>query len=298
MTECQSCTRPAQMFLCATCEAELRDMLASLPEWIECLSDVVLRRERLSDSSGHRKRGDELPAPYEPDTENGRSTRQGQASALLITTRNHLTTWIRHLCETRGNDVPSLPGIDQQATWLAEHTDAIAADEDAGACHRDINNLIQATKRIADRPPQPRFCGPCPHYIDHGRHCGRLLYARPGIIEIACPTCRTTHNIERLTRSLVLRADVMRFTSPEILMIMHTLGTPIPERSWRRWRTDKRVKIRGYKRPDNPDGTRGAIVWHRKSDADEPVYRLADVRKVAATAIRHTDAVTSEKTPV
>ncbi|MCV7100063.1 hypothetical protein H7I01_06600 [Mycobacterium palustre] len=263
------------------------------PGLLADLNDVALRRTRMGSGSGHRKPGDEMPALYEPDTEQGKATRQEQARLLLDIARNTLSTIVRDICETRGVEPPRATSVDA-ARFLAAHVGALACDEAAGQWKSEIDALVRRIERTLERPPTPRFCGPCTHYVEHNRHCGKLLYAKREAVEVTCGACKTTHNIERLTRNLENRAATMRFTSAEILIIMHTLGTPIPERTWSRWRKEERVKIRGYKRPDNPDGTRGAVRLHRLSDDDEPVYRLAEVRKVYAAAIKHTDAIVRE----
>lgn len=329
MIECQSCSADSELWICPRCVEELRAALTSLAYGLpadgkrssgllDALADVRFKRTRMSGGGGHRKRGDELPAPFEPDTEKGKSTRQEQARVLLKAAGNTLTTIVRDICETRGLDamrafmvvtvdfigplrpgwrhVPSdwRPTLTEIAQWLATHVQTLACDEAAGQRKSEIDALVRKIERVIDHPPTPRFCGPCTHYVEHNRHCGRLLYAKYEAIEITCSACKTVHNIERLTRNLELRADSLRFTSAEILTIMNTLRTPIPERSWRRWRSEGRVKVRGYKRPDNADGTRGAMGLHRRSDDDEPLYRLAEVRRVYASAIKHADAMAGE----
>lgn len=318
MSQCESCTAPTDLYICERCVEELRTNLLALVEcrvtvpddhnkpgdWrtpglLANLNDVVLRQTKTGNNNGHRKRGDEMAALYEPDTEKSRPSKQGEASRLLDVARNTLSTIVRDICETRGIDYPATTSA-AAAQWLAEHVHTMACDDAAGLWKREIDGLVHKIEKAIDRPPAPRFCGPCTHYVEHNRHCGRLLYARPvydrqsgdwrEAIEITCSACRTTHNIEHLTHNLENRVDVMRFTSAEILTIMTMLGKPIPERSWSRWRNDLRVKVRGYKRPDNPDGTRGALRLNRLSADDEPVYRLAEVRRVYATSIKHTDA--------
>lgn len=333
---CESCTAPSDLYLCERCVTELRAALRSLalgPDvngrptagLLDALNDVVTRQTCLGGGTGHRKRGDELPDPFEPDTadstpEKVKLTRQGQASRLLREARNTLTTIVRDVLESRGVEVrrafkvvdremvgPLLPGwrrapgdwrptLPEIANWLAVHVHSLACDESAGQWKRDADGLVRKIEKVIDRPPAPRFCGPCIHYVEHNRHCGALLYARREAIEVTCRTCRTTHNIEQLSRYLENRADVMRFTSSEIMIIMTTLNSPIPPKTWWNWRNDGRVKVRGYKRPDNPDGTRGSVKLHRRSDADEPVYRLAEVRKVYAAAIKHSDALVGAST--
>jgi hypothetical protein len=128
VSECLVCTAKTELFLCPSHIGELRANLTKLAQgayiptsngrtasggnWhierrtaglLDALADVVLKRTRLGGGgSGHRKRGDEMPGPFEPDTERGRRTAQGQADYLLDAARNTLTTIFRDLCETRG----------------------------------------------------------------------------------------------------------------------------------------------------------------------------------------------------
>ena len=312
MTPCQTCNAPTNLFLCRRCVDDLRANLTALATTrttdgrrtsglLEDLADVVLKRTRMGGTNGHRKRGDELPAPFEPDTTQGRQTAQGRADQLLTHAHDLLYAIQADVYAARGLPHPAAQKTAQMAVWLAAHTHTIATHETAGQRCTDIDALVHQIEHIIDRPEPPRFCGPCPHYVDHNRHCGRLLYAprhrhkaghQTPVVEVTCPACHTTHNIDTLTRRLELRADSLRFTSTEILTVMTALGTPIPQRTWRRWRTENRIKIRGYKRPDNPDGTRGSIGMTRHHTEDEPVYRLAEVRKVYNSAIRHSDVLT------
>lgn len=297
LASCESCSAPSELFLCSACVTEFRAALLSLAQGpivagrptaglLDALDDVVTRQTCLGGGGGHRKRGDEIRAPFEPDTADNKSTRQGQASTLLHAARNTLSTIVRDVCETRGVPVPRLD-VAACASWCAQHVHSLACDESAGQWKRDVDGLVKRIEKVIDRPTPPRFCGPCIHYVEHDRHCGRLLYARRDAIEITCKACHTTHNIERLSINLENRIGVMRFTSAEVLLIMESyFDSRIPERTWRRWRKEGRVRVRGYKRPDNPNGTRGAMGLHRRSDADEPLYRLAEVRKVYDTAIR------------
>lgn len=335
-TTCQNCQGKAQVFLCARCQGELRQMLADLPWWIDRLAEAAVGHaklgdggrahtpegiaryadERIDEDTGERVGDDNLRR----DIAAGRLNRDrvlaagrvnARASRLLDRVQNSLTTIVRDVCESRGVDLPpsvatapktGVAACHRIARWLSSNLGAISAGEDAGQTFREIQGLMGDGKRdgeiakLINRPVQPRFCGPCPTYVDHNRHCGKLLYAKREAIEVYCPVCRATHNVDRITQHLTARINVLRFTSSEVLVIMNTLGTPIPERSWLRWRKDGRVKIRGFKRPDNHDGTRGAIRINRHSDDDEPTYRLEEVRKVYGQAIRHADAMTCEMT--
>lgn len=126
MTQCQSCTAEATLFICPRCIDELRATLRKLAHGpdvngrptaglLDALNDVVTKQTCLGGGGGHRKRGDELPDLFEPHTTSSelvdpdeidgawkKMTRQGQASDLLREARNTLTTIVRDVLETRG----------------------------------------------------------------------------------------------------------------------------------------------------------------------------------------------------
>lgn len=103
--------------------------------------------------------------------------------------------------------------------------------------------------------------------------------------EITCPSCKSTHNVERLLQRLLADVDHWRFTAAEILMIMRALDEPLNERTFRRWRKhgpkgeQPKVLPRGYRRPN------GAIGLTRRTEDDVPLYRLAEVRGQARRAM-------------
>ncbi|UJL29942.1 hypothetical protein HZU38_05425 [Mycolicibacterium vanbaalenii] len=123
------------------------------PGLLDALTDVVLKRTRMGGGGGHRKKGDELPAPFEPDTERGKQTAQGRADQLLVAARNSLSTIVRDLCETRGGQPRGLGDAEpaDMAIWLAKHVHTIACDEAAGAVvGRDRH--ARARHRAGNRP--------------------------------------------------------------------------------------------------------------------------------------------------
>ena len=98
--QCDSCTAPATLAICNRCTEELRAQLHALAHGpkinghttaglLDACEDVVLRRTRLSTGGGHRKKGDEQPAPFAPDEErldkDGHTipSRQEKAARLL-----------------------------------------------------------------------------------------------------------------------------------------------------------------------------------------------------------------------
>jgi hypothetical protein len=253
------------------------------PGLLENLTDVVLKRTRLRTGSGHRKRGDELPAPYEPDIDktdrDGRPilTAQGRADMLLMKARNSLSTIIRDLCEHRGLPTPRIPETAQMADWLAVETHAIACDESAGTWFDEIDSLVHNIERAVDRPVGRKWLGGCPTWDDDKRAaCGTQLYAAEDALEVYCRVCRATHSCSRLKLLQQNDLERERLTWDRLLTAnkMQPDGFRVPLRTLQKWRQDGSLKPRGWLRPDGGHG-----ITKRNAD-DEPLYLWSDVRKL------------------
>lgn len=327
---CGSCTAPSpDAFICSVCTAELRATLRKLAHGpdvngrptaglLDALDDVVTRQTCLGGGGGHRKRGDELPDPFEPDTadstpEKVKLTRQGQASELLHAARNTLTTIVRDLLESRkiSSDKafqvvspkdfigPLLPGwrrvpSDWQPTtaevarWLAAHAHALACDEAAGRWKRDADGLVRKIEKVIDRPPAPRFCGQCDTKIDR-KICGLMLYARRDAIEVTCPNpaCRTTHNIDALYNRWRNAIDYQIVSRDEMIgnqrasnPELHNTGIMGALEEFVHWQTFNRWIRDGHLRPVRYLRPNGRRGFFRHGPEDEPEYRVGDVRRV------------------
>lgn len=333
MNQCQSCTAPAELWICAQCVTSLKADLETLAKGplvtsesgierrtqglLADLEDVVTRQTQMGTSGGHRKRGDELCDPFEPDAadstaEKVKRTRQGQASDLLREARNTLTTIVRDLCETRGVDIsrtfrvvnrtfigPLPPGWrrasgdwrpapPELANWLAVHVHSLACDESAGIWKLEVDGLVRKIEKVIDRPPAPRFCGQCDTKIDR-KICGLMLYARREAIEVTCPNpaCRTTHNIEALYNRWRNAIDYQIVSRDEMIgnqraanPELHNTGIMGALDEEVRWQTFNRWIRDGHLRPVRylrPNGRRG---FFRHGPEDEPEYRVGDVRRV------------------
>lgn len=290
---------------------------------LDALNDVVTRQTCLGGGGGHRKRGDELCDPFEPHAADHlvggavKLTRQGQASILLDEAQSKLGTTVRDVLETRGIEVrrafkvvnrelvgPLLPGwrrapgdwrptLPEIANWLAVHVHSLACDESAGIWRREVDGLVKKIEKVIDRPIQRQFLGPCPTWDESRRSaCGNELHARADAIEVWCPICRHTHNVNRLQLLLINDLERQKVTVRKILELNRILPEEyrIPERSLRRWRSPgpngepPRLKPRGYIRPN------GRLVINRHGEEDEPLYLWADVRKLRAEWGRKPDA--------
>ena len=292
-TACQSCSAPAELFICPRCVDEMRAQLVSLvhgPEvngrrtagLLDNLADVVLKQTKMGDGSGHRKRGDEYPDPFEPDTEKGRQTAQGRAATLLSAANNALSTIIRDLCESRGIASPRGLLPSRMAEWLAAGMHAIACDESAGEWRAEIDKLVRSIERAIDKPTKRVWLGDCPTWNEHTRTtCGVSLWAPEDAPEVRCHRCRASHDPRRL--KLLLFNDLERTKVPWEKILLANKSQPedrrVPERTLQSWRHGKdgnppRLTIRGYRRPD------GRVVINRHSPEDTPLYLWPDVRRL------------------
>ena len=299
--ECLGCTAPAALFLCARCQTELRAQLHDLAHGpkvnghttaglLDACEDVVLRRTRLSTGGGHRKKGDEQPAPFAPDEErldkDGRviPSRQEKAARLLTSARNTLSTTIRDLCEARGVECPEIPDVGDMALWLAGNIHAIACDESAGKVRAEVDSLVRSIKTVVDKPIAIQRLGYCPTELD-GQQCRTLLSAREDAIEVYCPKCRTTRSCDRMRAITAAEARRTYITWEQVLEANKEFGAlegrdrRVNERTLQNWRATGALKPRGYLRPS---GRRGN---HRRSEEDEPLYSWPDVEELRANPV-------------
>lgn len=300
-SQCASCTAPAALFLCARCQTELRAQLHALAHGpkvnghstaglLDACEDVVLRRTRLSTGGGHRKKGDEQPAPFAPDEErldkDGRviPSRQEKAARLLTSARNTLSTTIRDLCETRGVECPEIPDVGDMALWLAGNIHAIACDESAGKVRAEVDSLVRSIKTVVDKPVAIQRLGYCPTEVN-GAQCRTLLSAREDAIEVYCPKCHTTRSCDRMRAITAAEARRTYITWDQVLEANKEFGAlegrerRINERTLQNWRATGALKPRGYLRPS---GRRGN---HRRSEEDEPLYSWPDVEELRANPV-------------
>lgn len=178
------------------------------------------------------------------------------------------------------------------ALWLARNVHAIACDEATGECKRDIDSLVRRIVRVVDRPPAPRFCGECDTKVGQ-KICGRRLHAHRDAIEVYCPGCQTTHNIEALLARfkreidyrIVPREEIIgnqRTVNPELYDtgIMGALDETITWQQFNRWCKDGQLRPHRYVRADGGRDGKPRHAFFRRSPEDVPEYRIGDVRNV------------------
>lgn len=265
MTQCQVCEGRAQLFLCTTHIGVLHSTLKDLPWWLDRLTEAALGHVRLGDAGRRGTRARELDEYTGPDDANNadklhRAITEGKfaldkvlaggrinakAARLYAEANNDLTTWVRHLCEARGVDIPALNEPKSCARWLRANTNAIATDKAAKECYTVCVDLIDRIRQIINRPEPPRFCGPCTTELsteqrakleDDRTHCMVQLYAPRKADVVMCPFCKTEHDTDKLFADMLDEADEYSFTISDLVdHILPKLDLPIPKRTLQHW---------------------------------------------------------------
>jgi hypothetical protein len=284
---CTHCGARAQTYLCQTCMKDLRAKLLGMPTLVAYLNDSAVGATRMSGQGSKSGYTSTVPA-YDP-----------RASACADEIAVTLGQWAWHIARSL-KQTPSVnvgwrkPPSEYKHTsadyamFLAAHSAAIAADQDAAELIKSLSQHIKRALTIINRKMPSLFCGPCPATVNDHRHCeptcsraphacATRLMARAGSIEIVCPACGATHRVEKLVNTLLSRADDYRCTIPELHRVMRMLGHEITLRALYSWASPKNGKLKpaGYLRADNR-----RIALTKDSDDDKPVYRVSDARNL------------------
>lgn len=151
------------------------------------------------------------------------------------------------------------------AVFLSRRVPIIACREDAGVCFVEVKRAVEEIEKCINRPVPPLVLGPCPAMVSDqrgARGCGIALTAARKDVEVQCPSCKTTFNIDRLlTQQLEDTAD-MSFTLSELFkLILPVMRQYVPLRTLQEWVNRGKLVPTGY-------------------NGDEPRFLLADVRRL------------------
>lgn len=265
MTQCTVCDRKAQLFLCPTCTIELRALFVGMPRWLTYLRQTAYGQARMPDDGRHtRSRTYRLDGDAEVSSFGTRTLAvflaagrvNLKAVTLLDSVTAMLTTWARHIAETRKVEVG-----EHLCDWLARNVAAIAADEAAAEIYRDVTNAVASIERVINPPIPPRLCGPCPAVDGHGHICGIRLMAMPKDTTVRCPRCDTVHDVDTLIRKLMDDVDWYPMSVQELGLALAAIGQPVPVKTIYDWTYKGRLEPCGHK-----DG--------------KPLFRLSDARQL------------------
>ncbi|MBM4522502.1 hypothetical protein GS462_21725 [Rhodococcus hoagii] len=307
--DCHNCGRVVAdgLELCTLCADSLRRELLQVPGLV---SDMTITRSRLDRMSRGRVGGKsaETALPVRLDKFDQRPTQR-----VLEHLTNTLTTWARAVADHAGlaEDLRAAilsPGLRQlthnirgkrrdpaalsiepahiaelAAVWLADYAGDLRATPGADELYLDVTDAIASVRRSIDQRPELSYRGQCTAQVadEHGVYimCGADLYVERGESYVTCPSCRMPHDVGDIEHRALERENDRLCTLPELLAILRALGEPVPKSTLYAWANDpkrRRLDVRGWRTPN------GMVTpyWIRRSDS--PVYRLGDVRKLAA----------------
>ena len=199
-TACRVCEGEAKgAFMCRACLAEVERAIGDMPALLAELETTISRQSHVYRATSSAEQRQEDPAKASEarherhELPNGHlhpflRSHVGQialrafplpvdldASEVRWDVWNTLTTWARHLAESRGVEPPTVRTL---IGWLLSNADSIRFDEAAAEMHDEITYAHRQLERAVDRSPERIFAGPC--RAEHLEFCCvRDLYARP-----------------------------------------------------------------------------------------------------------------------
>ena len=218
-------------FMCRPCLRELERAIGDMPALLGHLEDAIARRANVYRANAPTACAEEpdggAEARHERHTRPDGTlfpclrSRDGRialrASPLPVNLDavevrwdawNTLTTWARHLAESRGAEPPTTRGL---IGWLLKHAESIRFDDAAAEIHDEITYAHRQVERAVDRSPERIYAGPCRQEFAEFC-CVRDLYARPDG-EIVCDGhrgdregCKAEHNVA--DRNAFIRAEL------------------------------------------------------------------------------------------
>jgi hypothetical protein len=183
------------------------------------------------------------------------NTSASEARTVLIGT---LATWTALIAEQRGLPHPAYllrdlaAFLEHQITWLrAQAAGAEALEE--------ITAALRNATRVIDRPADRKYAGPC---TTDGCDGEFIAYDQARLAR--CRDCAAHVELTARQTELLEQANDMLLTAPQLEKALGGLGTEVRAKRIHEWCARDRLTNRGT--------------------PDRPVYRVGDVRHLAALA--------------
>lgn len=256
MTDCVRCLLPVADtgYACHGCATGLSVALLKAGLLMGELETTIARLDRIGDGGASSA---EEPLPFSWD-----------ASDAAWAIRNTLTTWTRHICETRGITATSTTNSGL-AVWLARQTGWIRMRAEAFEIFDELHNATRLLRHTIDTHVERWYAGRCgAPLLDDDGTCSADLYALPGAAWVTCAECGASFDAEDRKAELL---DQVRDTLQNAETIARALSI------WG-WRVTS-AQIRGY-------AFRHRLMPHAM-DGTRPLYRIGDVLELLVSAARH-----------
>lgn len=251
MTDCDRCAQPADgtAYVCGRCSRHLVERLHEAAALVPELVVTVARQA----ATGEPGRGaDTHPLPLDLP-----------AAYDVGAVRNTVTTWARHVADTRGHTLP-LDRVDDVMRWLAGQVDWLRHRPEAEQAVDELLDACRLVARIVDTHGPRWYAGPCRSTDTDGDVCGQDMYAPPGADTVRCGQCGASYRARERIDWLLDEAGDRLYHAELIGRALAALGLPCTG-----------SVIRNL-------ADRGRITAHGTDSAGRPTYRLGDVRQVLA----------------
>lgn len=296
MTTCHVCTaRSNGANLCRKHARALEKSLAEMPWLIEQLDVTITRQDRGTDAPLYAPHRERIDRGYEEGTITLPCTPwplAWDAADLRWRIDNTLSTWLRHLVESRGVPVAALR-LDEferlvdavpLARILLRLLNTITQDEAAGAIYEEILSCERDARRAIDRQGPDVFLGRCDalvldlvgaaDIVPIAEVCGTDLMAHAGDDEVRCRSCGAVFDVALLKRRLPELDDA--WARPHVIAgALSTIDDDLPASTLRTWieRDAKLGDVPPHRQPERP-----LVLQVGIDDDGKPLYRVGDVR--------------------
>jgi hypothetical protein len=273
---CERCCKPVPdtAYVCQACGRALARALDEAAGIVEDAVATAARQARYG--TGGRAAGDQMPFNF-------------PAADAVWAAGNVLTTWARHVAETRGCGPgrPRPPAgpvcrtahascshltcqairirhvphpVARAARWLATQIDWLRHRREALEAVDELHDACALLRRTADRPPAHWYAGPCLAQVpEEPYQCKADLYALPGASAVRCRECGTGHDAGERREWLLREARCSLANATLIATALTALGLKVtPSMVW------------NY-------ASRGRIVAHGQDERGRPVYNVGEV---------------------
>lgn len=290
------CNRPSpDAYLCTGCTRYLEKLLAELPAALADLQTTLTRQSRTTRGGGGKPtKAAEAPLPYD-----------AHASNVSDRVRNGLSTWIRHLCETRDVPPPTIVRTQDMAIWLTRQVDTVRQDEAAAALLSDLKQLRYELRAAVDNR-EYRYAGPCTAVLQIGHVetddsgdtirlvpgrqevCGADLRRREGAHTVVCHDCGAEYDAAERSAWIDKQSADQLATGPIIAKALADAGYRVKPALIRNWaeRTRQWMHRAANRKDGDPPLTYEEHPIQQVACQVEtrlPLYRVGDVyRRVKA----------------
>lgn len=206
----QTCGIPTQAFLCDKHRDYLVEWLEDIggirqgdsgeftQSMLQDLDDTICGDTKVGGSSiGIVVHSAETALPF-----------NNHASDAKWAVRNAVSTWARVFAEENPHLMFDPATVEDAARWLTQFPDLLADHPAAVEMYDDIREVVQAARRVVDRPAERVFAGRCDSVLN-GVECNTRLFAIAHHFEVSCPTCGTEYKVEER------RAEILKWLRGE-----------------------------------------------------------------------------------